>query len=101
MIFHDLNNQGVYVRSATGVNTTTPNWGPLHLLSKTGIKASFAHVFTSDGVNVFVMWGQQVSKGSSAWDAYISYSGDSGATWSSSQIDISNNAVGQAVRTMT
>ncbi|MDA4129141.1 MAG: glycoside hydrolase [Thaumarchaeota archaeon] len=96
LTFHDLKNQGVYVRSATGVNSSSPSWGALHLLSKTALKASFAHIYSSDGVNVFVMWGQQISSQSSTWNAYVSYSGDSGSTWSSSQIDISNNAVGQA-----
>jgi len=41
------------------------------------------------------MWGQQISKGSSTWNAYVAYSGDGGVTWSS-PIDISVNAVGVA-----
>ncbi|MFI5420353.1 MAG: hypothetical protein ACHQ1H_05250 [Nitrososphaerales archaeon] len=39
------------------------------------------------------MWGQQISTGSAVWNAYISYSGDSGKTWSPSPIDISKNSV--------
>ena len=95
LTFHSLNNQGVYVSSATGVSSNAPTWGTSKLLSPTGPKSSFGHVFTSDGVNVFVMWGQQIMKGSSTWNAYLAYSGDSGATWSS-PIDISNNAQGIA-----
>ena len=41
------------------------------------------------------MWGQQSNKGSSTWNAYVAFSGDSGATWTN-PIDISNNAVGVA-----
>ena len=93
--FHSLANQGIYVVSTTSVTSNMPTWGKSVLLSPTGLKSSFGHIFTSDGVNVFVMWGQQVAKGSSTWDAYVAYSGDSGTTWSS-PINISNNAQGQA-----
>ncbi|MDA4111374.1 MAG: glycoside hydrolase [Thaumarchaeota archaeon] len=96
LTFHSLKNQGIYVTSATGVSSNTPTWGATTLLSPTGLKSSFGHIFTSDGVNVFVMWGQQISSGSSTWNAYVSYSADSGSSWSSSPIDISNNAVGVA-----
>jgi len=41
------------------------------------------------------MWGQQIKSGSSTWNAYVSYSGNSGGSWSS-PIDISNNAKGVA-----
>jgi len=96
MTFHSLLNQGIYVTSSIGVTSNSPTWSTPKLVSPTGLKSSFGHVFTSDGVNVFVMWGQQVTKGSSVWNAYISYSPDSGTTWSSTPIDISNNAVGVA-----
>jgi hypothetical protein len=96
MTFHSLRNQGVYVTSATGVNSNTPTWSAPKLLSPTGLKSSFGHVFTSDGVNVFIIWGHQISSGSAIWNAYISYSGDSGKTWSASPIDISKNSVGVA-----
>jgi hypothetical protein len=95
MTFHNLGNQGIYVTSATGVNSVTPTWSSPHLLSPTKLKSSFGHIFTSDGVNVFVMWGQQISSGSATWAAYIASSGDGGKTWSS-PINISNNAVGVA-----
>jgi len=41
------------------------------------------------------MWGQQISTGSSTWDAYVAYSGDGGVTWSA-PINISNNSAGVA-----
>jgi len=95
LTFHNLGNNGIYVTSAIGVNSETPTWGAPHLLSPTKLTSSFAHIFTSDGVNVFVMWGQKISSSSSVWNAYVSYSGNSGSTWSS-PIDISNNAAGVA-----
>ncbi len=95
MTFHSLANQGVYVASTTGISSNSPSWGKSVLLSPTGLKSSFGHIFTSDGVDVFVMWGQQIAKGSAVWNAYVAYSGDSGATWSS-PMDVSNNAQGQA-----
>ena len=95
LTFHSLRNQGVYVMSAVGVTSNSPTWSKPLLLSPTGLKSSFGHVFTSDGVNVFIMWGQRSSTGSSTWNAYVAYSADSGTTWSS-PIDISNNNQGQA-----
>jgi hypothetical protein len=94
-VFHAISDQGIYVMSATNVNSESPRWSGPTLLSPTKLHSSFAHVFTSDGVNVFVLWGQQISKGSSVWNAYIAYSGDSGTSWST-PIDISNNANGVA-----
>ena len=93
--FHALSNQGIYVTSATGVTGESPTWSTPVLLSPTGPKSSYAHIFTSDGVNVFVFWGQQIQSGSAVWNAYVSYSGDSGATWGS-PVDISNNPTGVA-----
>jgi len=95
MTFHSLANNGIYVTTATGVSSSTPSWSTPTLLSPLKLKSSFGHIFTSDGVNVFVMWGQQISTGSPTWNAYVAYSGDSGSTWSS-PIDISNNAAGVA-----
>lgn len=92
LTFHDLSNNGIYITSTT---TSGSAWSTPKLVSPTGQKSSFAHVFTSDGTNDFVMWGQAVSSGSAVWNAYVSYSGNSGSTWSS-PIDISNNAVGVA-----
>ena len=83
----------------TSTTNAGSSWSIPVLVSPTKLKSRFAHVFTSDGVNVFAMWGQQVSSGSSTWDAYVSYSGDSGATWSS-PINISNNANGVAAGNM-
>ena len=56
------------------------------------------HVASSDGVNVFVLWGQV--KYGSVWNAYVSYSGNSGTSWSTPS-DISNNAAGVAAGTRT
>jgi hypothetical protein len=92
LTFHSLSAQGIYVTSTTNAGSS---WSTPTLVSPIKLKSSFAHVFTSDGVNVFIMWGQQVSSGSSTWNAYVAFSGDSGATWSS-PIDISNNANGVA-----
>ena len=55
--------------------------------------SAYAHLFTSDGTNIWVMWGQV--KSGSVWNAYVSYSANSGGTWSS-PLDISNNAAGVA-----
>jgi len=95
MTFHSLQTQGIYVTSSLNVASETPTWTPGQLVSPTKLKSSFGHIATSDGVNVFVMWGQQISSGSSTWNAYVSYSGNKGVTWST-PIDISNNAVGVA-----
>jgi len=92
LTFHDLGNNGIYMTSTTNAGTS---WSTPALVSPKGQTSSFAHVFTSDGVNDFVMWGQAISKGSTTWNAYVSYSGNSGSTWSA-PIDISNNAAGVA-----
>jgi hypothetical protein len=92
LTFHDLGNNGVYMSSTTNSGSS---WSTPKLVSPTGRTSSFPHVFTSDGTNDFVMWGQKISSGSSVWNAYVSYSSNSGSTWSS-PIDISNNAVGVA-----
>ena len=95
MTFHGLGNNGIYATSALNVNSETPTWTKPVLLSPTKLTSSFGHIFTSDGANIFVMWGQEISTGSSTWDAYVAYSGNSGSTWSS-PINISNNAAGVA-----
>jgi len=95
LTFHDLGNNGVYVTSATGVSSENPAWSTPQLVSPTALTSSYAHIITSDGVNIFVLWGQQVKSGSSVWNAYVSYSSNRGSTWSS-PIDISNNAAGVA-----
>lgn len=92
MTVHSLSGSAaIYVTSTTnnGGSWTTP------IEVNTGLKgtSAFGHIFTSDGVNVWVMWGQEIS--SSVWNAYVSYSGNSGTTWSS-PLDISNNAAGVA-----
>jgi hypothetical protein len=89
LTFHDLSNQGVYV---TSTSDPTPQ-----LVSKTGPTSAYAHVFTSDGANVFVLWGQKISSSSSTWNAYVSYSGTAGSAGSwSAPIDISKNSKGVA-----
>ncbi len=94
--FHSLNNQGVYLTSAINVNTENPAWStPVEVNSGMTGTSSYGHVTSSDGVNVFVLWGQEIAKGSSVWNAYVSYSGNSGSSWSS-PIDISGNSVGVA-----
>lgn len=90
--FHSLANQGIYMTSA--INSGA-NWSAPVLVSKTGLTSAYAHIFTSDGDNIFVMWGQQVKSGSSTWNAYVSYSRNAGTSWSS-PIDISNNSGGVA-----
>jgi len=90
---HSLQGQGVFVSSTTNNGSS---WSAPYQVNKgmTGTSA-FGHVFTSDGVNVWVMWGQKISAKSSVWNAYVSYSGNSGGTWSA-PLDISNNAAGVA-----
>ncbi len=90
--FHSLANQGIYV---TSTNNGGQVWSTPELLSPTGRASAFGHIFTSDGENVFVVWGQSISSGSSIWNAYVSYSLNGGATWSP-PIDISNNSAGVA-----
>jgi hypothetical protein len=94
--FHSLGNQGVYMTSVTGVTTEDPTWStPVEVNSGMKGTSSYGHVATSDGVNVFVLWGQEISSGSATWDAYVAYSGNSGASWSA-PINISNNSNGVA-----
>jgi len=92
LTFHDLSNNGIYMTSTTNSGTS---WSTPALVSPISRQSSFAHPFTSDGVNVFVMWGQTISSGSATWNAYVSYSSNSGSSWSA-PIDISNNAAGVA-----
>ena len=40
LTFHSLNNQGVYVASATNVNSNSPTWSSSKLLSPTGARVS-------------------------------------------------------------
>ena len=42
------------------------------------------------------MWGQKITSSSSVWNVYVSYSADSGSSWSPAPIDISNNPTGVA-----
>lgn len=89
---HSLSNQAVYV---SGTSSNGSSWSsPVQV--NVGLKgtSSFAHIFTSDGVNVWVIWGQQTTTGS-VWNAYVAYSNNGGASWSS-PIDISNNKAGVA-----
>ncbi len=92
LTMHSLHNQGVYVSSTTnnGSSSDTP------YEVNTGMKgtSAFGHIFTSDGVNVWVMWGQKTGS-PSTYNAYVAYSGNSGTSWSA-PLDISNNAVGTA-----
>jgi hypothetical protein len=90
---HSLSNQGVYV-SSTANNGST--WSkPFEVNSGMKGTSAFGHIFTSDGTNVWVMWGQKISGSSSVWNAYVSYSGNNGTTWSP-PLDISNNVAGVA-----
>jgi hypothetical protein len=92
--FHSLGTQGVYMTSATGVTTESPKWStPVEVNSGMSGTSSYGHVASSDGVNVYVLWGQV--KSGSVWNAYVSYSVNSGSSWSS-PIDISNNSAGVA-----
>lgn len=94
--FHSLGNQGVYVTIASDITSESPTWStPVELNSGMKGTSAYGHIFTSDGVNVFVLWGQEISSGSSTWNAYVSYSTNSGATWSS-PVNISDNANGVA-----
>jgi len=92
LTFHSLSNQGIYMISTNNDGST---WSSPQLISGTGSTNAFAHVYSSDGINVFVMWGQKISSSSSVWNAYISYSANNGTAWSA-PIDISNNAAGVA-----
>lgn len=90
---HSLSNQGVYMSTSTnsGGSWTTP----VEVNSGLSGTSAFPHLFTSDGTNIWVMWGQEIGKGSSVWNAYVSYSGNAGTSWSA-PLDISNNAAGVA-----
>ena len=91
MTFHSLANQGVYITSTTNGGSS---WStPVQIPSQAKGTSAYAHIFTSDGVNDWVMWGQV--KSGSVWNAYVSYSGNSGSSWST-PLDISNNAAGVA-----
>ena len=92
LTFHSLSNQGIYVRATTNAGSS---WSPPKLVSSTGSTSAFAHIFSSDGINVFLMWGQKISRTSSTWNAYVSYSADNGTNWSP-PLDLSNNPVGVA-----
>jgi len=72
------------------------SWNAPVSLSGSGSVLSYPfNVATSDGTNVFVMWGQQVS--STNWVSRVSYSGDGGNTWTSAPgINVSNNPSGAA-----
>lgn len=90
---HSLSNQGVYVSDTTNNGSS---WSaPYEINSGMKGTSAFGHIFTSDGQNVWVMWGQKTSGSSSVWSAYIAYSGNGGTTWST-PLDISNNAAGVA-----
>ena len=93
LTFHSLANQGVYLTTTTngGSSWSTPGKVP----SQASGTSAYAHIFTSDGTNIWVMWGQV--KSGSVWNAYVSYGSLSGGTvtWST-PLDISNNAVGVA-----
>ncbi len=91
MTFHSLANQGVYITSTTNGGSS---WStPVQIPSQAKGTSAYAHIFTSDGVNDWVMWGQV--KSGSVWNAYVWYSGNSGSSWST-PLDISNNAAGVA-----
>ncbi len=87
----------VFVEMATNVNSESPTWStPYQINSGLSTKtAAYGHLFTSDGVNIFLLWGQPVGAKSNPSQAYVSYSDDGGSTWSN-PIDISNNAQGSA-----
>jgi hypothetical protein len=92
LTMHSLHNQGVYVSSTTNNGSS---WStPYEVNSGMKGTSAFGHIFTSDGVNVWVMWGQKTGS-SSTYNAYVAYSGNSGTSWSA-PLDISNNAVGTA-----
>jgi hypothetical protein len=91
MTFHSLANQGIYMTSTTNGGGS---WStPVQVPSQARGTSAYAHIFSSDGTNVWVMWGQV--KSGSVWNAYVSYSANSGGSWSA-PLDISNNAAGVA-----
>lgn len=91
MTFHSLSNQGIYLTTTTNSGSS---WStPVQVPSQAKGTSAYAHIFTSDGTNIWVLWGQV--KSGSVWNAYVSYSGNGGSTWSA-PLDISNNAAGVA-----
>lgn len=86
----------VYVYTTTNAGR---NWNaPVSLSGPLGTGTTTSFPFTvasSDGVNVFVAWSQQVSPG--YWVFRVSYSGDGGITWSPAPgINVSHNTSGRA-----
>jgi len=81
----------IYVSSNSG-----RSWSAPVSLSGSGSILSYPfNIATSDGINVFVMWGQQVSSGN--WASRVSYSADGGTTWTTAPgINVSNNPSGAA-----
>jgi len=91
MTFHSLANQGIYLTRTTNGGSS---WStPVQVPSQARGTSAYAHIFTSDGTNVWVMWGQV--KSGSVWNAYVSYSANGGSSWST-PLDISNNNAGVA-----
>lgn len=91
-IFHSLSgNAAIYVTSTTNNGSS---WSaPVQINTGMTGTSAYGHIFTSDGTNVWVLWGQV--KSGSVWNAYVSYSANSGGSWSN-PLDISNNAAGVA-----
>jgi hypothetical protein len=84
----------VYVYTTTNAGAT---WStPVSLSGPVGAEGTTSFPFTvssSDGVNVFVAWSQQLSP--NYWSLILSYSGDGGSTWTPAPgIDVSQNANG-------
>ncbi|MDA4130966.1 MAG: glycoside hydrolase [Thaumarchaeota archaeon] len=83
------------------IYTSTNNgatWSNPTSLSGTGHVVGFpVSVATSDGQNIFVMWGEQVS--SNNWVARVGASGDGGTSWTQAPgINVSNNPSGNAAQ---
>lgn len=82
----------VYTSADNGSTWSSPASLTSTLGNSTDTSAPF-DVTSSDGVNVYVSWSQQVSP--NYWRLMTSYSNDSGTTWSPSPgIDISQNLNG-------
>lgn len=91
LTFHSLSNQGIYLTTTTDGGSS---WStPVQVPGQSSGTSAYAHIFTSDGTNFWVLWGQV--KSGSTWNAYVSYSGNSGVSWSA-PLDISNNGKGVA-----
>jgi hypothetical protein len=90
--FHSLSgNAAIYV---TSTSNNGGSWtAPVQVNTGLTGTSAYAHIFSSDGSNVWVLWGQV--KSGSVWNAYVSYSGNGGSSWSA-PLDISNNAAGVA-----